>query len=213
MPLSSTAKPTAMVFATTFVCSLLLGTALPTAEAHAGHKYYGQYNSGNYHKHKNYRGNKYQYRKYKWKRNYRHNYYSNGGDIFAAGIIGLAIGAIISDSSRIRRQRVDSLYYQLPTYAPPRAVNTYENPYYTNYNGRPYYGTEYENPPAPLPLQNPAQDGPKVITYDEAMADTALAEPWSPQWYSYCRAKFGSFNETSGTYLGYDGKRHFCVAK
>lgn len=52
-------------------------------------------------------------------------------------------------------------------------------------------------------------DAPKVITYNE----TASLEPWSDGWKSYCSNKFRSFNSKSGTYLGNDGDRHFCVAR
>ncbi|MCP4182806.1 MAG: BA14K family protein [Hyphomicrobiales bacterium] len=45
------------------------------------------------------------------------------------------------------------------------------------------------------------------------MNETSLAKPWTPAWYSYCRSKFRSFNAKSGTFLGFDGKRHFCVPK
>ncbi|MGI9400200.1 MAG: BA14K family protein, partial [Rhizobiaceae bacterium] len=29
----------------------------------------------------------------------------------------------------------------------------------------------------------------------------------------YCRSKFRSFDERSGTYLGYDGRRRLCVVR
>ncbi|MEJ8572155.1 BA14K family protein [Microbaculum marinum] len=35
-------------------------------------------------------------------------------------------------------------------------------------------------------------------------------QPWSPAWYQYCESKYRSFDRNSGTYLGYDGQRHFC---
>lgn len=31
-----------------------------------------------------------------------------------------------------------------------------------------------------------------------------------PDWISYCSAKYRSFNPATGTYLGYDGIRHYC---
>ncbi|MBL4891532.1 MAG: BA14K family protein, partial [Rhizobiaceae bacterium] len=52
-------------------------------------------------------------------------------------------------------------------------------------------------------------DAPKVITYNE----TASIEPWSTGWQDYCSTKYRSFNSKTGTFLGYDGDRHFCVAK
>jgi len=35
-------------------------------------------------------------------------------------------------------------------------------------------------------------------------------EPWTPAWYRSCHKRFRSFDARSGTYLGYDGRRHFC---
>jgi hypothetical protein len=37
-------------------------------------------------------------------------------------------------------------------------------------------------------------------------------QPWTAQWRSYCKQRFSSFNATTGTYTGYDGKSHFCTA-
>jgi BA14K-like protein len=36
-------------------------------------------------------------------------------------------------------------------------------------------------------------------------------QPWSPAWYQYCQNKYRSFDPGSGTFLGYDGQRHFCA--
>lgn len=48
----------------------------------------------------------------------------------------------------------------------------------------------------------------KVVTYDGGSL-----EPWSRGWYQYCDAKYRSFNPQKGTYRGYDGLDHFCVAR
>lgn len=37
-------------------------------------------------------------------------------------------------------------------------------------------------------------------------------EPWSPGWYRYCEDTYRSFNPRTGTFRGYDGLEHFCVA-
>lgn len=37
-------------------------------------------------------------------------------------------------------------------------------------------------------------------------------EPWTPEWYRYCENRYRSFNPRSGTFTGYDGVQHFCVA-
>jgi hypothetical protein len=33
---------------------------------------------------------------------------------------------------------------------------------------------------------------------------------WTTEWFAYCRAKYRSFNPSTGYYLGYDGEYHFC---
>lgn len=38
-------------------------------------------------------------------------------------------------------------------------------------------------------------------------------EPWSRSWYRYCSNKYRSFNASTGTYRGYDGRDHFCVVR
>lgn len=35
-------------------------------------------------------------------------------------------------------------------------------------------------------------------------------EPWSPEWYDYCSAKYRSFDPRSGTFQPYRGPRRFC---
>lgn len=37
-------------------------------------------------------------------------------------------------------------------------------------------------------------------------------EPWSPEWYDYCSDRYRSFDGRSGTFVGFDGREHFCVA-
>lgn len=32
----------------------------------------------------------------------------------------------------------------------------------------------------------------------------------APGWEAYCFSRYRSFDPISGTYLGYDGRRHFC---
>lgn len=153
---------------------------------------------------------------------------ANGGELLAAGIIGLAVGAIIADSNRHRQNRAEYIYQTTPSYAPPQPVTVYQQPYPTYHRSEyPNYDPIYSGPvPAgpPVALQQPqyrtlptyqrqnAPVAPKVITYDSAMAGGSM-EPWSAAWKRYCRSKYRSFNAKSGTFLGYDGKRHFCVVK
>ena len=37
-------------------------------------------------------------------------------------------------------------------------------------------------------------------------------EPWTRDWYEYCSDRYRSFNARTGTFTGYDGDQHFCVA-
>ena len=37
-------------------------------------------------------------------------------------------------------------------------------------------------------------------------------EPWTQSWYRYCSQRYRSFDPDSGTFVGYDGRRHFCTA-
>ena len=37
-------------------------------------------------------------------------------------------------------------------------------------------------------------------------------EPWTRDWYKYCSDRYRSFDARTGTFTGYDGEQHFCVA-
>jgi len=202
----------ATALAATFLSAVIATSAFPVSNAQAGHKY----GSNNYNWNQ-YNGQNYQNRKHK--RRIKNKHKNNGGELLAAGIIGLAIGAKIADSATYRTQRVDNLYYELPSYAPPREVNAYQDPYYDDQD------YSYNSRPAALPSQYPDNNyaygspsvnkatEPKVVTYEEAMAGGVLPEPWTSEWLSYCRSKFRSFDDETGTYLGFDNRRHFCVPK
>ena len=73
----------------------------------------------------------------------------------------------------------------------------------------PYYGDglRASNPEyfPPAPARNPD------VVY--APQSSGAAEPWSSEWYRYCENRYRSFDPDSGTFMGYDGKRHFCVAR
>lgn len=57
---------------------------------------------------------------------------------------------------------------------------------------------------------------PRVI-YRQPSAPRVISggdyEPWSRSWYRYCANKYRSFNASTGTYRGYDGRDHFCVVR
>ncbi len=64
------------------------------------------------------------------------------------------------------------------------------SPYY--YGGPPaYYGPAYYPPGYYGPAYGPRYYGP-------------------PGWQAYCFSRYRSFDPMSGTYLGYDGRRHYC---
>ncbi|MFK5977647.1 MAG: BA14K family protein [Rhizobiaceae bacterium] len=204
IPASSTARIAATAIAVTIAT-----VALPIASASAG---------GGHHRH--HRG--------------------NTGDIVLGGIIGLTIGAIAEGSNHRRSHRVHRRSYRPYSRPPVRIYDDY-NPNFIEYDREPRsYGAREPRPFRPYASrerrptryretreQRPRQsyrkrerapiqrntlrdfDAPKVITYNE----TASIEPWSAGWKDYCRTKYRSFNPKSGTFLGYDGDRHFCVAK
>ena len=192
-------KLIAKTVAITMAAAMLTTTMLPISSANAGHR-----------------------------KHHRKNHHN--GEIIGAGIIGLALGAIIIGSAEHRRRRADRIYQELPAYRPPEYVNGYQPEYYEGPEvivERPYREEYNDNQPEVLPDYHRKNDNynntrrhrksrksePRVITYDQAMNQTSLTEPWTPAWLSYCRSKFRSFNASSGTFLGFDGKRHFCVPK
>lgn len=109
-----------------------------------------------------------------WRYHQKHN---RGGDIAAAGILGLAAGALIVGLTQANRE---------PVYA-----NPYRHP-------RPRPIRDYPVPVAPQP----------PVHYDYV----AAMEPWTAEWYQYCSGRYRSFNGRTGTFRGYDGQDHFCVA-
>ena len=60
-----------------------------------------------------------------------------------------------------------------------------------------------------------SNNNPRVI-YQQPSAPRGVSggayEPWSRSWMNYCSNRYRSFNASTGTYRGYDGRDHFCVA-
>jgi BA14K-like protein len=96
-------------------------------------------------------------------------------DALAAGIIGLAAGAIIVGA--LSQPRAERVYRPRPVYRPA-----------------PIYDTYPDAPPPPR----------RVVTYNDQV------EPWTREWYRFCSNRYRSFNPSTGTYRGYDGRNHFC---
>ncbi|WP_439272027.1 BA14K family protein [Pseudochrobactrum sp. HB0163] len=107
---------------------------------------------------------------------YRRERRRDRNNAIAAGVLGLAAGAIIAGAlSQPQRQPV----YRQPVYnAPPAPV------YYPAAPARRTYGRNY----------------------------AGSFQPWTREWYNWCSRRYRSFNAQSGTYRGYDGQDHFCVA-
>lgn len=53
---------------------------------------------------------------------------------------------------------------------------------------------------------------PRVYNAPRGIEYSGDIEPWTPAWYRYCDNRYRSFNDRTGTYRGYDGRDHFCVA-
>ena len=104
------------------------------------------------------------------------HHHNNSGDVVAAGVLGLAAGALAAGAL-----------------APPY------RPVYDYYDG-PVYAA-----PPPPPVRRYYVE-PRAAYYRGGL------EPWSPEWYRYCGDRYRSFDPNSGTFVGYDGREHFCVA-
>ena len=109
--------------------------------------------------------------------NWNHYYGNSNGDAVAAGIVGLAMGAIIGGIL------AQPTYYRSPVYADP-----YRYQRLGPVGG--YYANGY---------------------YQEPVYVRRSLQPWSRGWYNYCRSRYRSFDPRTGTFLGYDGREHFCT--
>jgi hypothetical protein len=208
---SSLTKTTAITLAATFFASGIL--PLAQASAHdrrsaAAHGVYNQKWNKRIHRkfHNHYGRGNHGTRVYVERYGHRHHVKrkrSKKGDLIAAGVIGLALGAIIASEANKNKHRPAYNTYNRPAPQPTYQYDTYNQGYNNgqhipldNYNHR---------------TSNPYVDrgGPEVITY----RDTASLEPWTPGWRNWCANRYRSFNQQTGTFRGYDGLDHFCVPK
>jgi hypothetical protein len=116
---------------------------------------------------------------------WHHRDRDRGGEIVAAGVIGLATGALIAGAANSQPR-----YYSVP---PPRYYEPQDSYYYDD--SPRYY--------RPAPVRR------VVVPAYSAGYDL---EPWSPEWYRYCENRYRSFDPRSGTFVGYDGVQRFCAA-
>lgn len=107
-----------------------------------------------------------------WHHGWHHHH--GHGDAVAAGVLGLAAGAIIGGA--IASDPGPRVYEDVPA-------------------------DDYYYRPAPR-VYRPVR---------EVYVDRSI-EPWSRAWYDYCSSAYRSFNPRTGTYVGFDGDEHFCVA-
>ncbi len=70
-----------------------------------------------------------------------------------------------------------------------------------------YYYPDYYYAPAPVYAPPPVVYQP---AYQPAPVYYGGPQPWSPEWYDYCDARYRSFNSRTGYFLGFDGQYHFC---
>ncbi len=175
--------------AATATATIALGAIIPAVTAEAGSRHGSSItiNHGGGHMRSGHRRG---HRSHRQKRRGHHGGH-DAGALIAAGIFGLAVGAIIADNSR--RRHVTTHNYVQPRYS-SRTPQVYRQP---------------------LPEINPGYDGyqgstisdqPQVLTYQNSVSP----EPWTREWYAYCNSKYRSFNSQTGTFLGYDGRNHFC---
>lgn len=172
-------------------------------------------------------------RDYYWRKHHGGRHFQDRA--VAAGVIGLAAGVIVG--SALSQPRV--VYRERPLYRDEPVILD-EGPLYAD--PEVVYGDpeadylppsdEYAQPdndddrPAYDRSDRRRQDGIDDQAGDETYfpdrpatsrnrtetAAQGTLEPWTAQWRSYCKQRFQSFNATTGTYQGYDGKSHFCTA-
>ena len=79
-------------------------------------------------------------------------------------------------------------------------------------------GSALSRPAPPPPYYDDYDAPPRYVVRRDVVVRRAPAyyaggiEPWTRDWYEYCSDRYRSFNARTGTFTGYDGERHFCVA-
>lgn len=154
----------------------------------------------------------------------------------AAGVIGLTAGVIVgealADPPVVYRERPDVVVDESTVYDEPEAeyvgpADDYAQPddqdYVAPRNHRrvdqsqrddQYQGDDQGQMDEQAEGQDYFPNRPDKHHSQQRDNDVAQGalEPWTAQWRSYCKQRFSSFNATTGTYKGYDGKSHFCTS-
>ncbi len=197
--------------ALTVAVSILASGLLPIAQASAHDRHHAAkhgYNHSNWNKrnhrkfHKHYgHGNHGIHAYNKQKRHHQvKRKKSSKGNLVAAGVIGLALGAIIASEANKNKRSTHNTYNR-PAPQPTYQYGNNGQPHVLPQVGRHIPLDNYNNAPVS------SRGNPNVITFRES----ASLEPWSPGWREWCSNRYRSFNARTGTYRGFDGLDHFCV--
>lgn len=129
--------------------------------------------------------------RYPYERHHRHH----NNDV-AIGAAGLAAGVLLGTAIASQPRYVEPA----PIYVEPGPVYVERDPIYVE--PAPVYRERVYVRPAPEYYP----ERPVTVVRDGGL------RPWSSAWYQYCAQRYRSFNAKTGTYVGYDGQRHFCSA-
>ncbi|MGO4133319.1 BA14K family protein [Rhizobium brockwellii] len=125
-------------------------------------------------------------------RHWRHGNHGNN-DAWVGGAVGLATGLIVGSAIANANNG--------PAYEERRYIDPAYEPDY------------YEPAPVYRAPRRVYVDQPQYVEQPRYYAPVRTAvEPWSPQWERYCSYRYRSFDPRSGTYIGNDGRSHFCTA-
>ncbi|MBY3594691.1 BA14K family protein [Rhizobium bangladeshense] len=114
-------------------------------------------------------------------------------DALVGGAVGLATGLIVGSAIANANNG--------PVYDEPRYIDP------------PYEPDYYEAAPVYRAPRRVYVEEPRYVERPRYYAPArATVEPWTPQWERYCSYRYRSFDPRSGTYIGYDGRSHFCTA-
>lgn len=130
---------------------------------------------------------------------HRHHY--DPGAVAAAGVLGLAVGAIAG--SALTAPSYYPPYYLAPPPPPPPV-----------YDGRRpgviYYAPRHVPGYAPRYAPRPGLNYYAPPAYRPAPRHVYHPVPGTPEWIAYCARKYRSFNPRTGTYVAYSGQVRRC---
>ncbi len=146
-------------------------------------------------------------------RHHHRHHGGHGGDPYAAGVAGVVLGAVLGAPRPYYAPPPPYYYAPAPIYVEPAPIYVEPAPVYAVPDRVPYSQIQRGDVrPYPVPPSARRNSGPRVVTYDESVGGGSL-EPWTPGWVDYCSDKYRTFDARTGTYKGYDGLKHFCVAQ